>query len=66
MSKTVIKENTTNVKSLRKFEYTYGDTDCTSIWKYDLDKFASGPISVEIKCTAKYLKEEELRKKRGR
>ena len=51
----------------RKFEHVYKDDDgCESIWKYDLDKFASGPISVEIKCTAKYLKEEELRKKRGR
>ena len=51
----------------RKFEHIYKDDDgCESIWKYDLDKFANGPISVEQKYTAKYLKEMELRRKRGR
>ena len=51
----------------RKFEHIYKDDDgCESIWKYDLDKFPNGPISVEQKYTAKYLKEMELRRKRGR
>jgi hypothetical protein len=51
----------------RKFEHIYKDDDgCESIWKYDLDKFPNGPISVENKYPLKYLKEMELRKKRGR
>ena len=51
----------------RKFEHIYKDDDgCESIWKYDLDKFANGPISVENKYPIKYLKEMELRRKRGR
>ena len=34
----------------RKFERIYKDDDGTvTIWKYDLDKTTSGPISVEIK-----------------
>ena len=50
-----------------KFEHIYKDDDgCESIWKYDLDKFRFGPISVENKYTAKYLKEMELIRKRGR
>jgi len=57
-----------NVKDKpRKFEHIYKDDDgCESIWKYDLDKFPNGPISVEHKYPAKYLKEMELRRKRGR
>ena len=51
----------------RKFEHIYKDDDgCESIWKYDLDKFPNGPISVEHKYPAKYLKEMELKKRRGR
>jgi hypothetical protein len=51
----------------RKFEHIYKDDDgCESIWKYDLDKFPNGPISVEHKYPVKYLKEMELRRKRGR
>jgi len=51
----------------RKFEHIYKDDDgCESIWKYDLDKFSNGPISVENKYPIKYLKEMELRRKRGR
>tara|TARA_R110000823_G_scaffold281732_1_gene399952 strand:- start:38 stop:313 length:276 start_codon:yes stop_codon:yes gene_type:complete len=34
----------------RKFQYIYKDDDGgETIWKYDLDKTTSGPISVEIK-----------------
>ena len=37
-------------ESPRKFERIYKDDDGTvTIWKYDLDKTKSGPISVEIK-----------------
>jgi hypothetical protein len=41
----------------RKFEHIYKDDDgCESIWKYDLDKFPNGPISVENRYSAEYLK----------
>ena len=51
----------------RKFEHIYKDDDgCESIWKYDLKKFPNGPISVEYHWKAHYLKEMELRRKRGR
>lgn len=66
MNKKVTKENLSKTEKPRKFEYVFGDEDCTSIWKYDLDKQPNGPISVENKYTAKYLKEMELRRKRGR
>jgi hypothetical protein len=49
-----------------KFEYRFEDDECTQIWKYDLKKFPNGPISVETQWKTKYLKELELRKKRGR
>jgi hypothetical protein len=49
-----------------KFERVYEDDECTSIWKYDLNKFPNGPISVEYKWKAAFLKEIEVRKKRGR
>ena len=42
----------------RKFEHIYKDDDgCESIWKYDLDKFPNGPISVENKYPAGYVKD---------
>jgi hypothetical protein len=62
----VIKENNSKTEKPRKFEYIFEDEDCTSIWKYDLNKQPFGPISVENKYTAKYLKEMELKRKRGR
>ena len=37
-----------------KFEYTYEDDDCISIWKYDKKKFPNGPISVEFKWKTAY------------
>jgi len=41
----------------RKFEHIYKDDDGSeSIWKYDLDKFPNGPISVENKYSTEYLK----------
>ena len=48
----------------RKFEHIYKDDDgCESIWKYDLDKFANGPISVENKYPAGYLKDLQQKQK---
>ena len=54
-----------NVKDKpRKFEHIYKDDDgCESIWKYDLDKFANGPISVENKYPAGYLKDLQQKQK---
>jgi len=49
-----------------KFEKVYKTPECTSIWKYDLSKFTNGPISVEHKWNQEYLKELELKQKRGR
>ena len=49
-----------------KFERTYKTAECTSIWKYDLNKFTNGPISVEHKWNQEYLKEIQIRQKRGR
>jgi hypothetical protein len=62
----IIKENNSKTEKPKKFEYIFEDEDCTSIWKYDLNKQPNGPISVENKYTAKYLKEMELKKRRGR
>jgi hypothetical protein len=66
MNKKVTKENNSKTEKPRKFEYVFEDEDCVSIWKYDLNKQPNGPISVENKYTAKYIKEMELRRKRGR
>jgi hypothetical protein len=39
----------------RKFEHVYRDDDgFESVWKYDLDKFKNGPISVENKYPSGY------------
>jgi hypothetical protein len=66
MKTKVTKENISKSEKPRKFEYVFEDEECTSIWKYDLDKQPNGPISVENKYTAKYLKEMELKRRRGR
>ncbi len=66
MNKKVNKENNSKTENPKKFEYIFEDEDCTSIWKYDLNKQPNGPISVENKYTAKYLKEMELKRRRGR
>lgn len=47
----------------KKFEFIYKDEDGEYIWKYDLDKFPNGPISVENKWTSEYLKKEKERMK---
>lgn len=64
MSKT--KENLTKSEKPKKFEYIFDDDESTSIWKWDLDKNPNGPVSVEYKWKAHYIKEVELRRKRGR
>jgi hypothetical protein len=66
MNKKVTKENNSKTEKPKKFEYIFEDEDCISIWKYDLNKQPNGPISVENKYTAKYLKEMELKRRRGR
>jgi hypothetical protein len=45
----------------RKFEVVYKDDDGEYIWKYDLDKFPNGPISVENKYTSQF--QSEMKKK---
>ena len=46
-----------------QFEKTYKDEDCTMIWKYDTNKFTNGPVSVEIKWSTEYLKENKSPRK---
>jgi len=42
-------------ESARKFQHIFKDEDgCETIWKYDLDKFPNGPISVEVKYPPGY------------
>jgi hypothetical protein len=65
MAKT-IKENLNKSEKPTKFEYIFEDDESKSIWKYDLNKFKNGPISVEYHWKSHYLKEVELRRKRGR
>jgi hypothetical protein len=60
------KENLSKTEKPTKFEYIFEDDESTSIWKYDLKKQPNGAISVEYKWKASYLKELELRQKRGR
>ena len=60
------KENISKTDKPKKFEYTFEDEDCKSIWKNDLNKFQNGPVSVEYHWKAHYLKELALRQKRGR
>lgn len=66
MSLKVTKENNSKTEKPTKFEYIFEDEDSKSIWKYDLKKTTSGPVSVEYHWKAHYLKELELRRKRGR
>lgn len=66
MSLKITKENVSKSEKPKKFEYIFEDEEGSSIWKYDLNKFPNGPISVEYKWKASYLNEMELRRKRGR
>ena len=48
----------------KKFEVVYKDDDgFESVWKYDLNKFPNGPISVENKYPAGYIKELKQKQK---
>jgi len=47
----------TEIQPKRQYEHTYKDDQCVMVWKYDLDKSTSGPISVDIKWNADVLKE---------
>jgi hypothetical protein len=66
MSLKVTKENNSKTEKPKKFEYIFEDEESKSVWKYDLNKFQNGPVSVEYHWKASYLKELELRRKRGR
>jgi hypothetical protein len=66
MSLKISKENHSKTEKPRKFEYIFEDEESKSIWKYDLNKFQNGPISVEYHWKAHYLKELAIRQKRGR
>lgn len=61
-----MKKQETKIVKETKFERIYEDDECTSIWKYDLNKFPNGPVSVEYKWKSAFLKELEMIKKRGR
>jgi hypothetical protein len=54
-----------NVKDKpKKFEHVYKDSDGTeSVWKYDLNKFPNGPISVEIKYPPGYFSDIKKKQK---
>jgi len=60
------KENNNKTEIPKKFEYVFEDDECRSIWKYDLEKQPNGPISTETIWKPEYLKELELKRKRGR
>jgi hypothetical protein len=51
------------VPNATQYEQVYKDEDCTMVWKYDSNKFTNGPVSVEIKWTAEYLKENKSGRK---
>jgi len=51
----------------KKFEVVYKDDDgFESVWKYDLNKFPNGPISVENKYPAGYIKDMKQRQKQAK
>ena len=55
------------IEKPRKFQHVYKDDDgCESIWKYDLDKFPNGPISVEQKYPAGYDKMMKKKQKEAK
>jgi hypothetical protein len=62
----ISKETHSKAEKPTKFEYIFEDDESTSIWKYDLKKQPNGPISVEYKWKPHYLKEMEIKRKRGR
>jgi hypothetical protein len=51
------------VPNATQFERVYKSDDCVTIWKYDLTKYTNGPVSVEIKWSAEYLKENKSPRK---
>ena len=50
----------------RKFTRVYEDDDTIETWKFDLDKFARGPIDVDIKYKAGAEKRLKLRAKEAK
>lgn len=61
-----MKKENSKAEKITKFEHIFEDEDGIYIWKYDLNKQPHGPISVENKWKAHYLKSMELKIKRGR
>ena len=51
------------VPNATQLERVYKSDDCVTIWKYDLTKYTNGPVSVEIKWSAEYLKENKSPRK---
>ena len=66
MSIKTSKENLSKTEKPQKFEYIFEDEESTSIWKYDLKKQPNGPVSVEYRWKPHFLKELEIKRKRGR
>ncbi len=66
MAKKNTKENISKTEKPTKYQYIFKSERGTSIWKYDTDITTFGPISVEHKWDSDYLKELELKQRRGR
>ena len=49
-----------------KYEYTFEDDECISIWKYDRNKFPNGPISVEYKWKPEWTNRLKLLQKQNK
>ena len=47
------------MNKVRQFERTYEDEYTISVWKYDLDKTKSGPISVTIKHKKEFFEDND-------
>ena len=45
-----------------KWQITYEDEDCISIWKYNKKKFPNGPIEVEYKYKRGYTHPKDKKK----
>lgn len=61
-----MEKTNSKIEKPQKFEHRFEDEECVQIWKYDLKKFSRGPISVETQWKTKYLKELEVKRRRGR
>ena len=46
-----------------KYEITYEDDECISIWKYNLNKTTAGPVEVEYKWKRSFSPWQKTKKK---